>query len=46
MKKLLIIAIVSLVAVGCASSQISLTATAPKGKDLDITIKTKEQKSD
>ena len=46
MKKLLIVASISLTAIGCASSQISLTATAPKGKDLDITIKTKEQKSE
>jgi|TARA_R100001530_G_scaffold64676_1_gene46400 hypothetical protein len=46
MKKLLTIAIIGLTLVGCAASQISLTATAPKGKDLDITIKTKEQKSE
>ena len=44
MKKLLTIAIIGLTLVGCAASQISLTA--PKGKDLDITIKTKEQKSE
>ena len=46
MKKLLTIAIIGVVLTGCAAAQISLTATAPKGKDLDITIKTKEQKSE
>jgi|TARA_R100001510_G_C7523532_1_gene118034 uncharacterized protein YcfL len=46
MKKLLTIAIIGFVLTGCAASQISLTASAPKGKDLDITIKTKEQKSE
>ena len=46
MKKLLTVAIIGLVLTGCAASQISLTASAPKGKDLDITIKTKEQKAE
>jgi len=43
MKNLIIVFVLSLTLMGCAASQISLTASAPKGKDLDITIKTKEK---
>jgi len=43
MKNLIIVCVLSLSLIGCAASQISLTASAPKGKDLDITIKTKEK---
>ena len=46
MKRLLTIAIIGVTLTGCAASLISLTASAPKGKDLDITIKTKEQKAE
>ena len=45
-EKITTIAIIGLTLTGCAASQISLTASAPKGKDLDITIKTKEQKAE
>ena len=43
MKNISIMFVVGLVLMGCSASQISLTASAPKGQDLDITIKTTEK---
>ena len=42
MKTLIIVCVLSLALVGCAGSQISVTASAPKGQDLDISIKTSD----
>jgi uncharacterized protein YceK len=43
MKNITIVFVLGVFLIGCAASQISLTASAPKGKDLDITIKTSEK---
>ena len=40
MKNITIVGILGIFLIGCTGSQISVTASAPKGQDLDISVKT------